>query len=381
MPPSDRSLRALTALVGVLVAIMGGWLLYVSRGILLPLVIAMLLCTMLQPLVRALNRLFIPYWVTVIALVTGLFLGIARGALFLRNSLGSFFNIEVGGTLDPGPLSNTPDTGIGDWGTFVNGVDARLHTYEFPKIVQIAVDNGVTYLRELDPGEMVRPFLAAGQQFIGSLLLVIVYMLFIFAEQAVFRSKILAVAGDRGEDAARVLSAITRGIQSYLGVKTVISLLTGVLCFIALQFLQVPLAPLFGLIAFLLNYIPVFGSIVAGLFPAALALATTETLTTPLLVIAVYVVVNIVMAYLLEPKLFGRELNLSPLIILVSVLVWTALWGIPGTFLSVPLTATLQIVLANVPSTRPVALMLSSGATVRERTPSPPHALDEDELA
>ena len=88
---------------------------------------------------------------------------------------------------------------------------------------------------------------------------------------------------------------------------------------------------------------------------------TEESLTLPLTVAGIYIVVNVVMAYLVEPKLFGRELNLSPLVILVSVIVWTGIWGIPGTFLSVPLTATIQIVLANIPKTRPVAILLSSG--------------------
>jgi predicted PurR-regulated permease PerM len=208
---------------------------------------------------------------------------------------------------------------------------------------------------------MATDLLGGGVDFFQGLFLVVLYMLFIFAEQAVFRHKIVSVSGERGEDAARVLDTIGRGVQSYLGVKTVISLTTGVLVYVALLFLEVPFALLFGLMAFLLNYIPVFGSIIAGIFPTALVLVTEESLTLPLTVASIYIVVNVVMAYLIEPKLFGRELNLSPLVILVSVIVWTGIWGVPGTFLSVPLTAAIQIVLANIPRTRPVAILLSSG--------------------
>ena len=173
-------------------------------------------------------------------------------------------------------------------------------------------------------------------------------------------------------DAAQVLDTIGRGIQRYLGVKTLVSFVTGALAYAVLVALGVPRALLFGILTFLLNYIPVFGSIIAGVFPVALALATSETLTLPITVAGIYVTVNVVMAYLIEPKLFGRELNLSPLVVLVSVIVWTGLWGIPGTFLSVPLTASLQIVLANFEQTRSVALLLSSGVAPPSRKRPPP---------
>ena len=216
-------------------------------------------------------------------------------------------------------------------------------------------------LDQFDPQAAVMPLLGGGFGFTKSLVLVVIYMLFIFAEQAVFRGKILSIAGDRSEDAEQLLDTIGRGIQHYLGIKTLVSFVTGALCYAALVALEIPYALLFGFLTFLLNYIPTFGSIIAGALPVVTALAVESSWNKAVAVVATYLVVNLVLGSFLEPKILGRELNLSPLVIIVSVVVWAGLWGVVGTFLAVPLTASLQIILASQENTRPIALMLSSG--------------------
>ena len=158
-----------------------------------------------------------------------------------------------------------------------------------------------------------------------------------------------------------MLDTIGRGIQRYLGVKTIVSITTGALCYAGLIFLDVPWALLFGLITFLLNYIPTFGSIIAGGFPMLTALAVESSWNKAVWVLALYVSVNQILGAYIEPKILGRELNLSPLVIIVSVVVWAGLWGIVGAFLAVPLTAGIQIILASQERTRPIAVLLSSG--------------------
>lgn len=203
--------------------------------------------------------------------------------------------------------------------------------------------------------------IGGGFDFTKGLLLVVIYMLFIFAEQAVFRRKILSVAGSRERDAEKVLDTIGKGIQRYLGVKTLVSFATGALCYAVLVALDVPFALLFGFLTFLLNYIPTFGSIIAGILPVITALADGSSWNRVLAIIFTYLSVNIVLGSFLEPRILGRELNLSPLVIIISVVVWAALWGVIGTFLAVPLTAAAQIVLASQENTRPIAVLLSSG--------------------
>ena len=188
-----------------------------------------------------------------------------------------------------------------------------------------------------------------------------IYMSFIFAEQKIFRRKILSIAGDREAEASQMLEKMARGIQRYLSVKTAVSLLTGSLCYVVLVSLDVPYALLFSLLTFLLNFIPTFGSIIAGFFPTITALGSGAPWSTALIVMGAYLVINLTLGSYIEPKILGRELNLSPLVVVVSVVVWAGIWGVVGAFLAVPLTSAIQIMLLSSERTRPVAILLSIG--------------------
>jgi AI-2 transport protein TqsA len=187
-----------------------------------------------------------------------------------------------------------------------------------------------------------------------------IYMMFIFAESKIFKRKILSLSEDRKET-QNILENIGKGIQRYLGVKTAVSLMTGSLCYFVLVMLQIPYALLFGLLTFLLNYIPTFGSIIAAIFPTVTALAVEASWSKAVMVIFCYLSVNIILGSVLEPRILGRELNLSPLVIIISVVVWAGLWGVVGAFLAVPITSAIQIVMLNSPRLRPVAILLSIG--------------------
>ncbi|MEO2146643.1 MAG: AI-2E family transporter, partial [bacterium] len=171
-------------------------------------------------------------------------------------------------------------------------------------------------------------------------------------------------------DAEEILDRIGRGIQRYLGVKTVVSFLTGSLCYVVLVSLDIPYALLFGIITFALNYIPTFGSIAAGILPFITALAVEESVIKAAAVVVTYLSVNLTLGSFIEPRILGRELNLSPLVVVISVVVWAGLWGVVGGFLAVPLTAAMQIILASNDTTLPIAVMLGSGPDRRKRAKS-----------
>lgn len=350
------------ALLGVLVTILIGWVLYVSASILQPLAIALLLASMLQPIVRGLARIHIPPFLTVTSLVALLFVGLAQLGIMLQVNIQAI----IDGTAPP-PVSLTgPEEGeeaevpkdVGGLAGIIDSIGERMERSSIPDPVSKYI---VDSMHQIDIEQLGTGLLGSGFGFMKSLLLVLLYMLFIFAEQAVFRRKILSIAADRREDAKTVLDTIGRGIQRYLGVKTLVSFATGACCYAVLVWLQIPYAPLFGFLTFLLNYIPTFGSIIAGLLPTAVALAAEPSWDKAVIVMATYVGVNVILGSIIEPRILGRELNLSPLVVIISVVVWAGLWGVVGTFLAVPLTASLQIVLASNDFTRPVAVMLSSG--------------------
>jgi predicted PurR-regulated permease PerM len=339
MSPQERArLAPLTTLVGIIATIMVGWVLIEAAAILQPLVIAVLLCIVLGPLVRLLKVVRVPAWVTVLV-VTAIFVaGVWQGGLLLYSEARAYTNAQGG---------------------FEKTVDALLIRAGEAGVPQTVLD-GVKPVLEAQ----ALATLGTVRDFGRGLLLVVIYMFFIFAEQQIFRRKILMMADARSEDARKVLESIGQGVQRYLVVKTVTSLATGTLCYTGLLMMEVPYALLFGFLTFLANYIPTFGSIAASVLPTMTALANFG-MGSAAVVAGMYLAINVALGSIIEPRLLGRELNLSPLVILVSVVVWAGLWGVSGTFLAVPLTASAQIILANIESTRPLALMLSAGPGTR----------------
>ena len=117
---------------------------------------------------------------------------------------------------------------------------------------------------------------------------------------------------------------------------------------------------------FFFYYIPTVGSILAIVAPALLTLVQFDHLTPFLIVLFVFGTIQIVMANVIEPAIMGRSLNLSPLVVIVSLMVWGTIWGVVGMFLCVPIMVVLLIVLAHFETTRPVAVLLSADGEIPE---------------
>lgn len=197
--------------------------------------------------------------------------------------------------------------------------------------------------------------------FLGNMFWVVLIMVFMLAERESFTQRLLLGLGE--EKAGPVLEAIGRinkAVQSYLGLKTLISLLTGVLVAVSLTLFSVPFALLWGVLAFLLNFIPNIGSLISVMPPVAITLFQFGSFSKALLVAVVLVIIQVAVGSFLEPKLMGKGLNLSPLVVLMSLVFWGWMWGISGMLLSVPLTAALKIALEQLDSTRPVAILMSA---------------------
>ncbi len=162
------------------------------------------------------------------------------------------------------------------------------------------------------------------------------------------------------EPSRGVLAEIELRVQRYILAKTIVSAATGGIVGGILAFLGIDLALVFGLFAFLLNFIPSIGSIIATLLPLPVVLVNPDsTLTTMILAIALPGVSQFVIGSLVEPKVVGGSLNLHPATILISLIVWGMIWGIVGMFLAIPLTAVMQIFFERFEHTAPIAEILA----------------------
>ena len=192
--------------------------------------------------------------------------------------------------------------------------------------------------------------------------LILIYIGFLFLEQGNFNKKIAALVAnpEKEKKVRRILNRIRDDIRKYISIKMFTSSLTGVLSYAFLRAVDVDFAGVWGLLIFLLNFIPTVGSIVATIFPAMIALAQSDGYTLFLMVLMGIGVLQICIGNILEPRLMGSSFNLSPIIILLNLALWGYIWQIPGMFLCVPFLIIITIVLSHFPQTRSIAIILSS---------------------
>ena len=196
--------------------------------------------------------------------------------------------------------------------------------------------------------------------------LILIYIVFLFLEQGAIDQKISYLVGnvDREKKVRKIISKIKNDINKYISIKLFTSTLTGVLSYILLRIVGVDFAGVWGLLIFLLNFIPTIGSIIATIFPAIISLAQYEGYGHFLVVLGGVGALQNVIGNFLEPKMMGTSFNLSPLLILLNLGLWGYIWGVIGMFLCVPFLIIIYIVLAHFPQTRPIAVMLSSNGNV-----------------
>jgi AI-2 transport protein TqsA len=197
--------------------------------------------------------------------------------------------------------------------------------------------------------------------------LVVIYGLFIVLEQRFVPIKVQALFPDpeRRKNAIRIIRRIDRDIHTYLGVKTAVSFTSALLAYILMRIVGLDFAEFWALLVFVLHFIPTFGVIVATLLPTLLAAVQFENLG-PFLIIGIGITaIAQLMGNIVEPNVMGETLNLSPLTVIISLIVWGSVWGIVGAFLCVPLTVILVIVLSNFESTRWVSILLSKTGEIR----------------
>ena len=197
--------------------------------------------------------------------------------------------------------------------------------------------------------------------------LIVIYGLFIMLERRFMPIKVQALFPDpeRRKNAIRIIRRIDRDIHTYLGVKTVVSLTSAGLAYVLMRFVGLDFAEFWALLVFVLHFIPAIGIIVATLLPTLLAAVQFDSLG-PFLVIGIGITaIAQFMGNIVEPNVMGETLNLSPLTVILSLIVWGSIWGIVGAFLCVPLTVILVIVLSNFESTRWVAILLSKTGEIR----------------
>jgi AI-2 transport protein TqsA len=204
--------------------------------------------------------------------------------------------------------------------------------------------------------------------FLSKFLLVIIGVAFILAELKSFQTKLKVIFRNNAKKLEH-FNLFSNNIQKYFLVKSFTSFLTGFIITIMLTFFNVDYPILWGVIAALFNFVPVVGSIIAAV-PAVLLSFMNVDLNITILLIVFYMAINISISNILEPKLMGKELGLSPLIIFFSLILWGWILGIVGMFLAVPITMTLKIAFDSNSSTHWIGILMSDLSRKRVKNSS-----------
>lgn len=221
-------------------------------------------------------------------------------------------------------------------------------------------------IEKLDLQGFLTSTLSSFSATIGTVVIVIIYIVFLLLEEVAFSKKIHAIFPDahRRFRMQEVLDEIFESTNKYITLKTGISLLTGTLSYFVLLLFGVDYAFLWAFLIFLFNYIPYIGSLIATLLPAIFAIIQFGSLWSFVWVFLSVEAIQLVVGNYIEPKVMGKSLNLSPLVVVVALSFWGYVWDLLGMFLSVPITSIMLIVLAQFPATRNIAILLTENGNI-----------------
>ncbi|MGJ8633726.1 MAG: AI-2E family transporter [Luteolibacter sp.] len=344
--------KALLTLAALTIFIAG---LKAAQGFFIPILIAFFIATVSFPMLDFLRKKKVPRALAVLLTVGIDFIFLAALAVLavtligdLQDKWNSKYAAEVSDQIRTG--SETLAAKLSEYGVS----DAKEKINE-------AVNNNLSNLQNIrfekiwDVGTGVLGRLVG---FLATSFITLILTVFMLSEARMFGRRLEAISLARGPNLSRMLSA-TRDIQRFLAIKTMVSVLTGVLAGLLCWAAGLDFFVLWGILAFFFNFIPVVGSIIAGVPPTILALLVAG-LPNSVLVAGGYLLINNFLGNFIEPMLVGRRFGISTLVIVASVVFWGWLWGPLGMLLAVPLTMVLKVVLESSDEFRWIGVAISS---------------------
>lgn len=245
------------------------------------------------------------------------------------------------------PVGETPESSVDpiESETTVGSEDADLEVASDPTGTTIPPKKKSKFqVSSLIPSGAIKSLTTGILSVISNIMLVMLFTAFL-----------LMGSTTRSKPRTGVLGEIETRVQKYIAIKIVLSMVTGFLVYLVLEILEVKYAMSFGAFAFILNFIPNVGSVIATLLPVPIVLLTPDiTNIVVILAIALPATIQLVIGNVLEPKIMGDTLGLHPVVVLMSLIFWGMLWGFSGMLLAVPMTAIAKIVFERIEMTKPL---------------------------
>jgi len=326
--------------LGIISLVLVGFVLKAAQVVILPLIIAWLLSYLLAPIVKFLAKHRVPTTIAVLAVVA-----LLLGFFYL---IGVFVQTRVMGF-------------IGQYDEYA----AQLTQITSDAMVRFNIPEN--YFKEFDwAGQIGARLVTLSGSFVSvmsNMGMILIFLVFMLLGKPYARLKIERAFPERqATKITSVTDSITGQISRYLSIKLAISAITSFLVWVVLVIMKVDFPVTWAVFTFLLNFIPTVGSVIATVPPVLVALVQFYPAFWPAtIVLILLLLIQQVMGSLIEPKLMGDSLNLSPVVILLSLVFWGWLWGITGALLSVPIAAAIKIVCENIEGLKPISVLMGSG--------------------
>lgn len=343
--------RTLTFTAGLILVSLIGYLLIAGRSLLIPIVIAIFIWHLLNTINNAMQRMpfvgsRLPNWLSMV-------LALLVVAILVKILIDIITN-NVSDVITASSRYQENLTNI------FNAIDERFHIKAF-----VNIDG---FVKNLSVQSILMNIYGVFSTITGSAVLIALYVVFLFVEQHFFKQKLDALfpQASHRQLVNNITSHIVKDTQTYLGLKTLLSIITATASWIIMKSVGLDFAEFWALLIFFLNFIPNIGAIVATAFPMLLALIQFQSWLPFVIITSGIVAIQFIVGNLVEPRFLGKSLNLSPLVILFALALWGAIWGILGMFLSVPITVMMMIIFAHFDATRPIAIMLSQDGYIKK---------------
>jgi predicted PurR-regulated permease PerM len=324
--------------VAALIIIFGG-VMY-AKSIITPILLALFISIICAYPVSWLEKKKVPKGLALLIVILGIIVIFSGFAFLIGGALASF-------TSDVSKYASTLTNISNSFIQFLNAKGLKIPQDQLSTLIQPAK------ILKITAGALNELFSMVGNTF-----LIFLIFLFMIMEFGSFSVKAKAILSDSDESNA-YFSTIIQNIRQYLGIKTLLCLLTGILIYVALWIIGVDYPLMWALIAALMSYIPHIGSIIAA-FPAVLFALVQLGLGGALWTLGSFLFVNNVLGNFVEPRIMGKGLGLSTLVVFLSLIFWGFIFGTVGMFLSVPITMTIKIILENNEKTKWIAILLGT---------------------
>ena len=345
--------RAIFFLMLFFCSVLAAAVLKIAAPVVLPFTIALLLAIAMYPMVKWLKNHKIPGFVSILLVVIIIAVVLYAFGMVIYTS------------------------GVSILSQYENYEDRFTRIYEeIANIFKLPLDEDLSFWQNLWGQIGVRAWITsfAGAaikitaNFVSTAFLVMLFIVFILLEAGIFKEKLKTIFINRSDNIGRIGNDFITQVTRYLTAKFFISLATGLLIALGLWLIGVEFAVVWGVIAFAANFIPVLGSIFAGLIISLFALIQFWPAPIPIiLVVALVLAVNMIIGNILDPRIVGVQVGISPLVVLVSLGLWNYIWGFAGMILAVPMTVVIKIVCENIPILEPVAIILGSRRAVKAK--------------